>query len=140
MKMINACIGCICCLFIAKNHVENIALIWRRYLYRWRAVKFWPVFDTFDLWAERYLYHVTPAVTRALGVCSLIWSVAHCVALYDRQMVWGVATYIIALYIGRHYMSVLGAHIVALKQYCRWDEIFTLHVLRAHIFIVSPHC
>ena len=88
---------------------------------------------------ERYLYHVTPAVTRGLGVCSFIRSAAHCVALYDRQIVWGVATYIIALHRGRHYMSVLGAHIVALKQYCRWDEIFTLHVLRAHIIIVSPH-
>ena len=62
MKMIDACIGCICWLFIAKNHVENIAFIWRRYHYRWRAVNF-------CMACVRYLWPLSRKVSLSCHTC-----------------------------------------------------------------------
>jgi hypothetical protein len=52
--------------------LKNFSLIWRRHHCRWRAAKFRPKLDAQGLWAGRDLYRVTPAVTRGLGLSSLI--------------------------------------------------------------------
>jgi hypothetical protein len=56
--------------------LKNFSLIWRRHHCRWRAVKFKPMLGARGLWAGRDLYRATPAVTRDLGISSLIWRTA----------------------------------------------------------------
>ena len=57
---------------IVLRPTENISLIWRHHLCRWRAAKFRPMLGTRGLWAGRDLCRATPAVTRGLGFCGLI--------------------------------------------------------------------
>jgi hypothetical protein len=52
--------------------LKNISLIWIRHHCRWRAAKFRPMLGAKGLWAGRYLYRATPAVTRDLGFSGLI--------------------------------------------------------------------
>ena len=47
--------------------LENFSLIWKRYRYRWRAVKFWPMFGTHGHWAVSVLKRATPTVK--CGIC-----------------------------------------------------------------------
>ena len=57
---------------IVLRPTENISLIWRHHLCRWRAAKFRPILGTRGLWAGRDLCRATPAVTWDLGFCGLI--------------------------------------------------------------------
>jgi hypothetical protein len=52
--------------------LKNCSLIWRRHHYWWRAAKCRPLLGSQSLWAGRYLYRATPAVTRDLGFSGLI--------------------------------------------------------------------
>jgi hypothetical protein len=56
--------------------LKNFSLIWRRHHCRWRATKFKPMLGAQGLWAGRYLYLATPAVTRGLGFSGLIRRIA----------------------------------------------------------------
>ena len=59
------------------NWLRNIALIWRRHHYQRKTTsKVRHMLGLYRLWALRDLYRATPADTRGLGFCGLIWRTA----------------------------------------------------------------